>query len=979
MLLLPGEEVLEDLENSEVITGQLVDGDMLRSSVNSGRKLVNILHINIRSIRHNIDKLVALLDAYDLAYNDIVVLSETFQLSAKELDACSVPGYDTLYNFGDYNRNDGVILLVKSNIDREFSYNKLTNSKVTVSRMTCQIDNVSIGITAVYRPPPVSKLFFIQDVDSYLASISRNHIEVFIGDTNINILDSEDDDTTHYLSMLAQLGFVSYVNTVTRFDSRTCLDHIFVSNKLKANKLDFHSYVLDHHMTDHGPVMLNVGYEHMRRDKCSGSHYIEQVKTNIYRVKQKLRLQDWSVITGNSDPETATKKFVSIYREIINTSKVTSMIKTQKKNKKWITNGLITSIKHRDKLKRKLLKNYSVKLENEYKVYRNYLNKLIRQQKNDYYRQQINRNTHDIKKIYRLIRDANYESINKTAVRVGDESGRQFLDDVEMANYCNDYFINVGLKLERSIPEPRNSSRLGAPQTASMFLTPVTASDLINSISSLKNNTSPGYDGVTAEIVKYTHLEIVEPLQHIINQSFKTGIVPSDFKISLVTPIYKNGSKTNIENYRPISIISIFARIFEKCLKQKLVGYLEFYDVLSHNQFGFVGGRSTTDALYKFTSEVTYNLNNGNKCLGVFIDLARAFDTIPHDKLLLVLSHLGVRGVVLELMTDYLRDRKQVVRINGSLSGLQTVKIGVPQGTVLGPILFVTYLNSLLTQDIGGTIVSYADDTALIFSGKDWEETKHRMTNGLQTVRDWLETNKLSMNVTKTNYIAFSLTAANRPHFNSISVGDSQINEVPHTRYLGIVIDQFLKWKPHIDSLSKKIRMLIHKFYVIREFLNAKILIMVYRSLVESLITYGIVVWGGLYNNALYKLNVVQKYILKIIYKKNRIYPSSFLFTRETLNIRSLYMLQICTYIHARPVMRRLIDHGYNTRAKNNRDVQIPINYKNINLRYVDYLAPKVYNMLPRHVRGVTYMRGFRGACKIFIFENYSRMSEIFK
>lgn len=198
-------------------------------------------------------------------------------------------------------------------------------------------------------------------------------------------------------------------------------------------------------------------------------------------------------------------------------------------------------------------------------------------------------------------------------------------------------------------------------------------------------------------------------------------------------------------------------------------------------------------------------------------------------------------------------------------------KIGVPQGTVLGPILFITYINSLTNISIkNGSLISYADDTVAIFSGQTWSDVKDSSESGLSKIQNWLDSFKLSLNVDKTKYIAFSITPSNRPDFDKIETNNLIIKELDSIKYLGIIIDKHLKWNVHVLKLSTSIRKLIHKFYILRDILSTDLLIMVYRTLVESLIRYGIIVWGGLYQASLQQLNTVQNYILKLIFRKKK-------------------------------------------------------------------------------------------------------------
>lgn len=974
------DDILEELSEETGIQGEMVDQKRLETFENK-KYVLSLIHFNIRSLNKNIDNLITFLETYKLHYIDIIVLTETFQINS--INNCNIPDYKVYYNEANYNKNDGVVILVKKHLNVDFSFNQLTNSGVTLSRINFEINGKTFGLTATYRPPPIPKANFIEDIYAYLETIVVSNIEIFVGDININILEKNDNHVANYLGVMSSLGFKSYINSITRFLSKTCLDHLFINQKLKCNNLCFNSYILEEDITDHSPIMLLVSQKENPKDNLTKPQSDTKSNLNIPKFRLLLQNFDWSTVMNNNNPETATKIFLDTYQQLLTSATQIYSIKHKKhrKIKDWISNGIITSIKTRDKMKKKLLKNFNLQLENDYKEYRNNLNKLIRQQKNQYYKNQIESNKNDMKKLYKIIKDATYENNknNNSSLNIKNKDGQNFSSSVEASNYCNDYYINIGVEMEKAIPPPQQvEQQIDPPIVNSIYFNPITRAELINCISNLKNNSSPGYDGIEANIIKQTHLEILDPLLHILNLIIKTGKIPSEFKTSIVTPIHKSGTKTSINNYRPISLISNFAKLFEKCIKTRLISFFKVNNVLSTNQFGFIEGCSTEDAMHRLITEIVNNLNSNKKCLAVFLDLAKAFDTVPHNELLNCLERCGIRGMALRLFSSYLSERLQMVKLNKVLSDKQIIKIGIPQGTVLGPVLFILYINSMLKLDVNGLTVSYADDTAVVVSGDTWDDVKSKAVNNLIKIKNWLQTYKLTLNLAKTNYIAFSLTNANRPLYHDIVIDDQCIKETSSTKYLGVVIDKFLKWQPHIDYVSNKIRKLIHKFYLLREFLNRKTLITIYKAFVESIIRYGILVWGGLYNNSLYKLNLIQKYILKIIFRKNRLYPSHLLFDRDIFNIRSIYILTICSHIHTRPDLRPLVDHTHETRTKFNKQVKLPISTNSLNLRYVNYFGPKLYNLLPGDIRNCTKVKRFKLLSKNIIFENYHQFERFF-
>lgn len=652
------------------------------------------------------------------------------------------------------------------------------------------------------------------------------------------------------------------------------------------------------------------------------------------------------------------------------------------------TQGIINSIKTRDQLKKKINHNKNNKeLIDKYKKYRNKLNKIIQNTKFNYYKNELEGDGLNCKKIWDIVKGAtNIKTKCKKNVNIEDERGLIITNDIEKAELFNKYFLNIGENMAKKIDNSSNKFKINkdnVPQ--SFFLKPVEENEIVLCIGSLKNKCSPGLDGISTTLLKKFHQYIIAPLKHIINRIFLTGIVPSHFKESVIVPVYKTGEETKINNYRPITLINNIAKIFEKCLKKRLVNYLEQFNLLSHNQFGFRAKKNAEGAIHQVINFINNKLNENKKCVAIFLDLAKAFDTVSHQILTDRMQSIGIRGIPLNILTNYLHNRKQYVKIKDTLSQPLITKLGVPQGTVLGPILFLIYINSLyLINNFDGNIVSFADDTVLLFSEDSWELAIRKASIGLSTVRMWLDKNLLSLNYQKTNYIAFSTTSVGDCQINNIKIHDNlcingnylncicneTIKLVDDIKYLGVVVDKHLRWGKHIKHITTKIRSLIPVFYQLRNIFKQKELTAIYKALVESLLRYSVINWGGLYDNALKMLKVSQNYIVRVIFKKDKRYNTDLLYNdTNLLNVKMIYIIQSINFIHFNP-KKSAVHHSHSTRAIYKNELETVLYRKTLCQRFVTYLGPKYYNKIPVQIRNIKNKKKFCREVQIFVTQN---------
>jgi retron-type reverse transcriptase len=324
-----------------------------------------------------------------------------------------------------------------------------------------------------------------------------------------------------------------------------------------------------------------------------------------------------------------------------------------------------------------------------------------------------------------------------------------------------------------------------------LALFPTDTSEIKNIIMSIKNSSACGIDQIPITVIKSVVDCISSVLASLINHSISKEIFPDALKIAKVIPIYKAGDKSLISSYRPISLLTTFSKVFEKVILKRLENFLEKHKLLSDNQFGFRKNRSTQLALTSYLDKLTEALDKNEYAISLFIDLSKAFDTIDHSLLLKKLYSYGIRGLAYDYIKSYLSNRLQYVETHGMSSSLLSITCGVPQGSILGPILFLLYINDISACTKLLKLFLFADDTTILYSSKDINELIKTMNKELETISDWFKLNKLSLNTAKTNYMIFKPIKNEIIHPNLL-LNETAVVRVHSTRFLGVEIDEKL-------------------------------------------------------------------------------------------------------------------------------------------------------------------------------------------
>jgi len=435
--------------------------------------------------------------------------------------------------------------------------------------------------------------------------------------------------------------------------------------------------------------------------------------------------------------------------------------------------------------------------------------------------------------------------------------------------------------------------------------------------------------------------------------SLSEGIFPTKFKLAIVKPLFKNGNKESMRNYRPISMICNFSKLLEKIVKYRLMSFLEKHHLLSKNQFGFRPGVGTVDAIYSVSRHIYKGLDRGDKTVGIFLDFAKAFDTVDHKILLKILPNFGIKNNSLSWFASYLKDRMQMVMVNDVLGKELVFNCDVPQGSVLGPILFIIYINSICDSQTDGSIFTYADDTCLLYSDTSWDSVYAKASTGLKQIIRKLNIKKITLNLDKTEFIAFSIYSCQSP-FEEIEITDNihnrngcKIKRVTRVRYLGLIFDQNRKWQLHINSMTMCLRTIMYKIYCLRKIISP--MRIVYLSLYQAIFQYGIIAWGGSYENAIKPLTIQQNKIVRKCLDKNTLEGSNKLNYKclGVLPINLLYKkFAIMFFIKNTPITDIVFSKRYRTH-----DISNNYTKKNIGQRFVDYLGPTFFNAMPLAIK----------------------------
>ena len=873
----------------------------------------NIFHSNLDGLENKFDSLHNFINSTKLDL-DIICLSESSQKYNQDFSTnISIDGYKKPFTLGSKFSKGGVVIYANDNLNvfERFDLNKTNDcfEAIWVEIIIEKSKNIICGCT--YRHPNSNIQIFNDYINKCLTTINKENKECYLsGDFNIDLL-KYDILNTHrdFLNMITSFGYLPHILHPTRITEHTStvIDNIY-SNNFSEDSVSGNILI---QFADHLSQFLSVN---RKIDRIPSR---DIYKRDYSRFDENSFIDDVSSQDWNLDKAQGTNE---LYNDFL--SKLESCIddhapvkklnrkQYRKATKPWITSYIIKMISHRDRLFKKKKENpLNQRIKATYNLFRNRTNREIKKAKKTYYNVYFQENLNNMKNTWKGIKNIINLNNNKDAkITQLHYNNENINTNIGMANAFNDFFTKVGPTLDNDIPNATNLRNpniyLSTKIPHSLILSPTSPQEISNIINLIDESKSSGPSSIPTKVLKLVNNQISPILSVICNSSFDEGIFPDKNKIAKVIPIHKKGSINDVNNYRPISLLSIFSKIMEKLMACRLNKFLELHSIIYPNQFGFRAGCSTTHSLVSIIESINNTIEQKKFGCGVFIDLKKAFDTVNHNILLQKLEHYGIRQNTLLWFESYLCNRKQYVSLNGSDSELKDITCGVPQGSVLGPILFLLYINDLPNISKKLNFFLFADDTNIYLDDINLNTLEKTMNKELKNLYEWLCINRLSLNISKTNFVIFH--AINKPKFPiTILINKQAIDEVKYVKYLGVLIDSNLTFKFHIDELTKKVSRGTGILFKLRHFVTTKILINVYYAIIYPFLLYGITIWGSTSKTLLNPLHILQKKFVRLATFNDAfptipgplIHTPPLFYKFKLLNIFDIYKLQLGSFV----------------------------------------------------------------------------------
>ena len=835
-----------------------------------------------------------------------------------------------------------------------------------------QKPNKTILIGNLYRPPQGNVSNCSEYLENVLTNIDLHKIEVFLmGDLTLDILDKNNDQAKEIVNTLKQLGLRQLIKEPTRYSQNkdSCLDLFFTNSDIIAE-----SGVCNVNISDHQMILLTRKKPKFLKLKCSfnGRSYRNY---NRELFQERIKDADWTFLDVNTSPNDQWKRWMNIITREIDTMCLIKTFKIKQIKQPWITPRLIELIKDKDKALKNAKKSKNPELWTEAKRLRNACTNRLRKAKADFIKEQLETHSNDQKKFWKHIQDVLPSNMygNKPISLLNNDG--QILENEEIADHINQFFTDIGPNLAKDSNMDWNYT--GKMCAESLTHIETTSEEIIEICKTININKASCVNNVSSEILRDVFLAVPDQLCEFFNNCFNVSAIPDNWKFAKVTPLPKGGNDQLVSNYRPISLLPLLSKMIEKIVHKRLYEHLSEYDLLDKRQGGFRPGHSTSSTCAYFTEDLYTAINNKEITIAVFIDAMKAFDTVNHQILINKLQNYGIRGALLEWLKNYLTNRKQCTVANNIVSDYRDITYGVPQGSVLGPLLFLIYVNDISSIIKNSKISMYADDTVVYISHSDPKTAITLIQSDLNDLNIWCNRNRLTINCKKTKYSIYGMRSnikKSKMLDIRLSLNAHILERVCSYKYLGLILDEHLNYNKHIKEMTKVIS---HKLYLlskIRRYITQYACINIFKTMILSVIEYCDIIYAGTSHANLAKIDNLFFRGLRICLDCN-IMTSRKVLCKECMvaplsNRRDAHLL---LFMHKQTSQKHLLkDKVINTRLQNG-----PVfkTYKPINEKVkmsVFYRGAINWNSVKADIRNMTFkdFKIYQKNCLNMCFKN---------
>ena len=855
---------------NELTSCEYATHDDLKSIDLSGERF-NCLHLNVRSLHKNYDNLLILLDSFAQSGVDVhlVMLCETF-LNNTSVSFAKLPGYVGYHALRENKTGGGISVFVRDTLTVNKVYDTVFSDTFESKFLNITYGKHSIDCGEVYRIPNTNPNIFKDELETLFSVLSGDNV-VLGTDQNINFVHVDTfKPAMNLLDFFLSRQVVPCITKPTRvtFENATLIDNIYVRTKHFVETI---SLVILDDMSDHYPCFISMNLPVASRRECKYYTNRKFDENSDFNIKHSLLHYDWSPMqTMNVDDSynylvTAILDMLNLYAPV-RTKKVSNI---NSFTEPWMT---VKFLKYNRKCKKLCAQAKNSKSKddiNKYKEYRRSVNVLKRHDKKAFYCKLFEKISNNTKTVWSVLNSLCKKTRNRTEITELLYNGELWSNPKDVVNALNDHFASAGTKTQKNI-EATDRDPLVSVTNCNTKLSKVHVTDIEieRIVNQLKPKMSSGIDGLSNDFLKKIFVSIRVPLTDVITKSLRDGIFPSAMKIAKINPLFKGGSNEICDNYRPISLLPVMSKIIEKIVYKRTVFHLNENNLIYCKQFGFRKNHGTSDAINLLLAEILEKWDKGFSVIGVFIDLRKAFDTVSHQLILSKLSKLGICGDLLSWFQSYLSGRTQFTQLGPVKSLSSDITVGVPQGSLLGVLLFQLIIDDLRRSIRYGSVILYADDTTILAFGNNIRLLQKKLQSDLNSLSVWLRSNNLALNVAKTKAILFR----KHPHADdlNLTMNGQCIEFVDRFKFLGFTIDSKLTCEYHFSNVHGKLLRGIYLLSKLKDLISSDLLKQLYYAHFHSHLVYAISTWGSMLPkrdiDTLFKL---QKRSVRLICKKS--------------------------------------------------------------------------------------------------------------